>query len=187
MIESDVLITEEEIFEVVDADDRVIGQALRSECHGNPNLIHRVAHILVFNGRRQVLLQKRSMSKDIQPGRWDTSVGGHLMPGEGYQEAAVREAQEELGLTDIDLEFLYHSKIRNTIESENSATFRAFSEGPFEHNGLEIDELMFWEPHEILNQIGQGIFTPNFEEEWKLYLQWQDALVVGGTSPPFGP
>ncbi|MBN2429794.1 MAG: NUDIX domain-containing protein [Deltaproteobacteria bacterium] len=166
------MITEEEIFEIVDGDDRVIGQALRSECHGNPGLIHRVAHILVFNGSQQVLLQKRSMAKDIQPGRWDTSVGGHLMPGEGYLAAAVREAQEEVGLNDIDLEFLYYSQIRNNIESENIATFRAFSEGPFEFNCSEIDELRFWEPHEVLNKIGQGVFTPNFEEEWKLYLQW---------------
>ena len=80
-----------ELFEIVDDNDLVIGTAPRRECHGNPALVHRAAHVLVFNRAGQLLLQKRSASKDIQPGKWDTSVGGHLDPGENYLTAAVRE------------------------------------------------------------------------------------------------
>jgi len=163
---------EEEIFEIVDEDDMVIGQAFRSQCHGNPGLIHRVAHVLVFNCRGEILLQKRSMSKDIQPGRWDTSVGGHLMPGEDYLDAARRESFEELGLVNPELTFLYYSKIRNAIESENVATFRTVSDGPFEFDRSEIDGLKFWRPKDILNQCGKDVFTPNFEEEWQSYRRW---------------
>lgn len=171
-IGSNALASEDEIFDIVDTEDRVIGQAFRSQCHGNPGLVHRVAHVLVFNRRQQILLQKRSMVKDVQPGRWDTSVGGHLLPGENYLEAALREAQEELGLVDLDLIFLYNSKIRNEIESENVATFCAFCEGPFAYDPYEIDDLRFWEPDEVFETLGKGVFTPNFEEEWRLYLQW---------------
>jgi isopentenyldiphosphate isomerase len=85
----------------VDEQDQVIGQAPRSECHGNPALVHRVAHVLVFDRSDRLLLQKRSMTKDIQPGRWDTSVGGHLDPGESYLEAACREMREELGVEGV--------------------------------------------------------------------------------------
>lgn len=162
----------EEIFEIVDENDRVIGKALRSECHGNPALIHRVAHVLVFNSRREVLLQKRSCYKDIQPGRWDTSVGGHLMPGESYWEAARRESFEEIGLVDPELKFLYFSGIRNSIESENVGTFYTIFDGPFEFNPKEIDELKFWDASQIQSQIGKEVFTPNFEEEWKYFQSW---------------
>jgi len=165
----------EEVFEVVDEDDRIVGQAYRSQCHGNPDLIHRVAHVLVFNSRGEVLLQKRSMSKDIQPGRWDTSVGGHLMPGEDYLEAARREAREELGLENPELTFLYYSKIRNSVESENVATFCTVADGPFDFDRSEIEALRFWWSEDILNQTGKGVFTPNFEEEWRSYRQWIEA------------
>jgi isopentenyldiphosphate isomerase len=111
-----------EIFDIVDENDRAIGQAPRAECHGNPALVHRVAHVLVFDRHDRLLLQKRAMTKDIQPGRWDTSVGGHLDPGESYLEAASREMHEELGIEGVPLTWLYTSKIRNEIESENVST-----------------------------------------------------------------
>ena len=79
-----------EIFDIFDENDQLIGQAARSECHGNPALIHRVAHVLVFNSQGALILQKRSPHKDIQPGKWDTSVGGHLLPGESYEAGAYR-------------------------------------------------------------------------------------------------
>ena len=97
----------EEIFWVVDEADKVIGTATRRECHGNPRLIHRVAHVLVFTSSGDLWLQKRSLAKDIQPGKWDTSVGGHLKPGEDYQAAAYRELAEELGICGVELTFLY--------------------------------------------------------------------------------
>ena len=85
----------DEIVDLVDENDRVIGRALRSECHGDPDLIHRVVHIMVFNNGGNLLLQRRGLNKRIQPGKWDTSVGGHLSQGEAYRVAAAREMEEE--------------------------------------------------------------------------------------------
>jgi isopentenyl-diphosphate delta-isomerase type 1 len=159
-----------EWLEIVDENDRVIGRALRSECHGNPTLVHRVAHVLVFNGLGHLLLQKRSSSKDVQPGRWDTSVGGHLDPGETYFEAARREMEEELGIEVENPVFLHAYKMRNDFESENVATFLARHDGPIRFNPEEIDQVRFFSPQEIDEMLGTGLFTPNFEEEWQRYL-----------------
>lgn len=155
-----------EYFEIVDEDDRVIGKALRSECHGNPSLVHRVAHVLVFDRQGRLLLQKRSMSKDVQPGKWDTSVGGHLDPGETYEEAARREMFEELGVADLPLTLLHAYPMRNDFESENVVTFTACCDGPFSFSLSEIDEVKFWTAPEIDEALSRGILTPNFEDEW---------------------
>ncbi len=167
-----------EFFDIVDDNDRVIGTAPRRECHGNPALVHRAAHVLVFNRAGQLLLQKRSPDKDIQPDKWDTSVGGHLDPGESYLEAAVREMHEELGLSGLPLTFLYHSKIRNEIESENIATYLTSHEGPFVYNRREIVEVRFWGPEEIDQGMGTGVFTPNFEEEWRMFKEFRRRYVT---------
>lgn len=158
-----------ELFDIVDDDDRVIGTAPRSACHGNPALVHRAVHVLVVNGAGDLLLQKRSAHKDIQPGKWDTSVGGHLAPGESYRAAAVREMGEELGLTGLPLTFLYRSKIRNAVESENIATFLTRHDGPVDAEPGEIDAVRWWPAGEIDAALGSGVFTPNFEEEWAHY------------------
>lgn len=169
-----------EIFDIVDEEDRVIGQAPRSRCHGDPSLIHRVAHVLVFDGADRLLLQKRAMTKDIQPGRWDTSVGGHLDPGESYLSAARREMEEELGIHDVSLTFLYHSRIRNEIESENVATYLVHYDGDVHFCREEIEAVRFWSMVEIEASLGSGVFTPNFEEEWSLYKGWSRSGLATG-------
>ena len=158
-----------ELFDIVDDDDRVIGTAARSACHGNPALVHRAVHVLVINAAGELLLQKRSAHKDIQPGKWDTSVGGHLEPGESYFAAALREMHEELGLCGLPLTFLYRSQIRNEVESENIATYLTRWDGPVEWAAHEIDEVRYWPAGEIEAALGQGVCTPNFEEEWAMY------------------
>ena len=92
----------DELFDVVDEQDRVLRQATRAEVH-EQGLIHRAVHILVFNKNRDCLLQKRSMLKDRHPGVWDSSAAGHLDAGEDYETAARRELAEELGITDAPL------------------------------------------------------------------------------------
>lgn len=154
---------------VSDDDSTVIGPVPRRLVHGNPGLVHRSVHVLVI-GSRGLLLQKRSLSKDTQPGKWDTSVGGHVGYGQGYEEAARREAAEELGIEPGDLEFLYPSRIRNAIESENIHTYLHLSEGPFRAEPGEIDELRFWTREEISRSLGTGVFTSNFEEEFACFL-----------------
>lgn len=156
-----------EWFEIVDEDNRIIGMASRAQVHGNPALIHRTAHIVIFNQAGNILLQKRSQNKDIQPGKWDTAVGGHLMPGESFEDAARRETGEELGIKTekLPLIYLFDLKIRNDIESENVRVFGALHNGPFQPPPEEIDELKFWSKREIKQKRGSGCFTPNLEVE----------------------
>ncbi|HLP40100.1 MAG TPA: NUDIX domain-containing protein [Fibrobacteria bacterium] len=154
---------------LVTDDDRVLGPVRRSRVHGNPGLVHRSVHVLVVGGGR-LLLQKRSLRKDTQPGKWDTSVGGHVGFGQSYEEAARREALEELGLELGALEYLHASRIRNAVESENIHTYLCHSEGPFRPEPGEIDEIRFWSRAEIEASLGMGVFTPNFEEEFAKFL-----------------
>ena len=161
MINSEEL---EEIFDLVDEEDKVIGKASRGDVHGNPSLIHRVAHVLVFNSRGELFLQKRSMTKDVQPGKWDTSVGGHVDAGESYEKAAVREMREELGIQSVQVEFLYTYMHRNAYESEYVQTYRCTWDGGITVHSEEIDEGRFWSLEEISNN-DLSVFTPNFMDE----------------------
>lgn len=168
----------DEMLTLVTDDDRVIGPVPRRLAHGDPTLVHRSVHVLVI-GRGGLLLQKRSLSKDTQPGKWDTSVGGHVGYGQTYEEAARREAAEELGLSLDGLEFLYPSRIRNAVESENIRTYLHLSDGPFRPEPGEIDAIRFWSRSEIDAALGTGIFTPNFEEEYAQFLASPRAGLLG--------
>jgi isopentenyldiphosphate isomerase len=154
----------EEIFELVDEEGQVIGTAPRSECHRRPDLIHRSVHVFVVNGRGEIYLQLRSRSKDIQPGRWDTSVGGHLAPGEGYREAAAREMDEELALAG-SLRFLHRYLWRTDRESELVETyFHVTDELPAPDPG-EIEEGRFFSPSQLESLLEGDDVTPNLREE----------------------
>lgn len=171
----DGLITvKDEYFEVVDNEGKIIDLALRSECHRNPSLIHRVSHVLIFNRKDLLLLQKRVMTKDIQPGKWDTSVGGHLAVGENFEEAAYREMKEELGIQNIRLLYLYQYMWRSKIETEMVCSFLGFFNGTIEYNPEEIVEVYFWKIYDLLKRINEDIFTPNLKEELFRYLRWKN-------------
>ena len=162
-----------EIFEIVDKEARVIGHARRCEAHGNPALMHRVVHCLVFNSQGELYLQKRSENKDIQPGKWDTSVGGHMKPGESALEAVRRETGEELSIKKDDFIFLYRYILSNEIETELVDTYQLVYDGPVHPDPSEISEGRFWRKEEVESALKSGIFTPNFEDEWNHYRQME--------------
>ena len=162
----------EEVFDIVDADDNVIGTATRNEVHGNPSLFHRVSHVMVFNFNGELFLQKRGLDKDVQPGKWDTSVGGHVDSGETYEVAAIREMEEELGVRDLDITFLYKYKHSNDYETEYVSTFSTVWDGEIVTNSDEIIKGRFWKLDEIESKVSKGIFTPNFLDELRRYKQY---------------
>jgi isopentenyl-diphosphate delta-isomerase type 1 len=155
-----------EWFDLVDEEGNRIGKALRSDCHGNPDLLHQAVHVFVVNREGQVFLQKRSLQKDIQPGKWDTSVGGHVDAGEDAADAAKRELREELGVQDGEPGYAYRYLWRSPVESELIRSYVLQHEGPFVLQAEEIDEGRFWSVDEIDQTLGTETFTPNFEQEW---------------------
>lgn len=166
-----------EIFDIVNEQGEVIGQALREQCHGNPALLHQTVHVLVVDRDENIWLQKRAVTKDIQPGKWDTSVGGHIHTGESVLSAAIRETQEEIGISvpRESFTFCYRYIMRNKIESELVTTFyfRFDDRYVISYDTTEISDGRFFNPHEINQNLGKDIFTPNFEEEWNRYLEWK--------------
>lgn len=154
-----------ELFPLVDETGNVIGSATRGHCHDGSKLLHPVVHLHVFDRQGRLYLQKRPEWKDIQPGKWDTAVGGHIDYGEDIDTALRREASEELGLTDINPVFLTRYVFESARERELINAFKTIVEtAPVPSD--ELDGGRFWTRTEILDSIGHGVFTPNFENEY---------------------
>jgi isopentenyldiphosphate isomerase len=128
----------DEIFDLVDLDDRVIGRVRRGDAHRDPSLIHRSIQVMVFDSHRRVLLQRRSQTKDLYPGYYCASASGHVALGEDYAETAMRETEEELGCR-VMLAYVGKELVRSVYETEMTALFLGRSDGPFTFNPVETD------------------------------------------------
>jgi isopentenyldiphosphate isomerase len=131
-----------------------------------------VVHVLVFNRQGRLLLQKRSLSKLVAPGKWDTSVGGHVDFGEAIEDAVYREIEEELGIRPQSLQVIYEYIHKNNLESEHVSTYKCVHDGDVSYNSQEIDAVKYWEMSRINACLGTGIFSDNFEDEFKRYCVW---------------
>jgi isopentenyl-diphosphate delta-isomerase type 1 len=156
----------DELFPLVDESGQVIGKATRSQCHSGSKILHPVIHLHIFNSKGELLLQKRSTTKDIQPGKWDTSVGGHVDFGENIETALRREVREELGINDFVPEFLRSYVFESEIEKELVYSYKTVYEGPVAFDTTEIDAIRFWSINDIEQNLQQSVFTPNFEDEF---------------------
>ena len=160
---------QEERFPIVDEDGHVVGVATRGECHSGSKLLHPVVHLHVFNSRGEVYLQKRPEWKDIQPGKWDTSVGGHIDYGETPEQALIREVREELGITDFTPERVGKYVFESRRERELVYVHRTIYDGRIKPSTEELDGGRFWTLDEIRQSLGQNLLTPNFESEFSRF------------------
>ena len=128
----------EEIVEIVDRDNRVIGAVTRRIMR-QQKLIHRASSILVFNSTGELFLQKRTQSKDIYPGYWDLAAGGVVLAGESYEEAAHRELREELGLVNVKLRLQFDQYFEDADNKVWGRIYSCTSNGPFTLQAEEID------------------------------------------------
>lgn len=140
----------EEIFDVVDDRDQVVGHQPRGVVH-RLGLKHRAVHVLVFSRRGDLFLQKRSMLKDCFPGTWDSSASGHLDQGEDYDACALREIREEIGLTlpATALQRLFKVDACPETGQEFVWAYRGESEGPFVLQPSEIDRGEWFHPDAV--------------------------------------
>ncbi|MGP0564858.1 MULTISPECIES: NUDIX hydrolase [unclassified Nitrospina] len=160
-----------EIFDVVDSEDRVIGRATRREVHSR-GLLHRSVHILVFNETGELFLQKRAMSKDENPGYWDTSAAGHVSAGDDYWATAHRELDEELGIRETLKPFLRIQACPETFW-EHVECYTCITRQRIRINPHEIEEGRYWSIQEIQKalQTGRPAFTSSFKLLFGKYLE----------------
>jgi len=158
----------EEWLPLVDDEGKITGKATRSSVHGNPGMLHPVVHLHVVNRKGEVYLQKRPANKDIQPGKWDTSVGGHVALGETIEQALHRETREELGLDSFISNPLAQYRWDSPVESELVFSFIAVIDHPINYNPEELADGRFWKLNDIDQLVGKNILTPNFEYEYNI-------------------
>ena len=163
----------EEIFDVVNDRDEVIGRETRGEVH-RAGLKHRAVHVFVFNSRGEVFLQKRSMTKDSSPGLWDSSASGHLDCGEDYDACALRELREEIGL-DLGAcpQRLFKTGACSDTGQEFVWLYQCQSQGPFTLHPEEIERGDWFAPEEVARWLGERPqdFAPAFVRLWKEYVK----------------
>ncbi len=151
----DTLDNPNELFDLVDRDDLVIGQVRRGDAHRNPALIHRSVQVMIFDSAGRVLLQRRSQAKDLFPGYYCASASGHVASGEDYPETAIREVEEELGVT-LLLAYAGKELVRSHAETEMTALFLGRSDGPFTFHPTETAGGDFFTPAVLERAVSDG-------------------------------
>lgn len=155
-----------ELFPIVDDEGHTLGSITRGEAHNGSRTLHPVVHLHLFNSAGELFLQRRPAWKDIQPGKWDTACGGHVAFGETPEEALRREVREELGVSDFTPVALGHYIFDSQRERELVYVNSTVYDGPVNPSAEELDGGRFWSRADILNAMGKGILTPNFEQEY---------------------
>ena len=144
-------------FDIVDKKDNVIGQVEYDEIY-QENHIHRIVHVMVFDSEERMALQLRSKDKDFCPEHWSTAVAGYVQSGENFKEAATREMEDRLGISE-DIDFLdknFYQNCPHDGPSKFLGVFKAEYEGEFDQNLSEMEKVEYFTLDEIENMVNNG-------------------------------
>ncbi|MBN2813052.1 MAG: NUDIX domain-containing protein [Bacteroidales bacterium] len=166
----------EEWLPLVNEEGEIIGKAPRSHCHANKNYLHPVVHLHVINKKGEIFLQKRPENKVVQPGKWDTAVGGHVAFGESVDTSLEREALEEIGISNFKATLIARYIWESDIERELVYCFLTRYDGTLKTDKHELADGRYWSRSEIQQHLNKEVFTPNFEEE---YRKWVENTSIG--------
>ncbi len=162
---------DEEWLDLVTPEGKITGKAPRSLCHQGPGKLHPVVHLHVIDNKNRIFLQKRPDFKLVQPGKWDSAVGGHVASGEPLEQALARETVEEIGLEKFKPEFICSYVWETEIESELVFMFWCREQGGnISINREEVADGRFWKIKKIRENLGKEVFTPNFEKEFQILI-----------------
>ncbi len=156
----------DELIPLVEPTGLVYGMAPRAWVHGGEKPLHPVVHLHIIDRQANIYLQKRSMTKDLLPGYWDTAVGGHVAYGETALEAIYRETQEELGLTAINPVLIENYIWESATEREMVFVFAFVGHPEIHPDGEEVTQGQWIPTSEIESHFGKNRITPNFEQEY---------------------
>lgn len=157
-----------EFFPIVEPNGLVVARAAREYCHSGAKPLHPVVHLHIIDRFSRIYMQKRPLSKKIQPGKWDTAVGGHVSYGEHLLEALYRESSEELGFSEFNPIHIVTYEFESEVEKELINVYAAVGHYELTPDPEELDGGKWWELADIDEGIGKGIFTPNFESEFQM-------------------
>lgn len=166
----------QEIFDVVDENDNVIGTMTRKESKTNGKK-YRIVRVMVSDGQGNFLLQKRVSTKDTYPNCWDNSAAGHVDAGETYDDAAHRELTEEIGLKDVDLKevlYYYSETVSPAGYTLNRFTRLYIATVPrdthFSLQESEVSEVKWVTPEEIGELVREdGVVTDGLKQVYERY------------------
>ena len=158
---------------IVDADNNEIGSAPRHVMRSK-GLPHRATYILVFNGRGELFVQKRTITKDIYPGFYDIAAGGVVLAGESYNESAERELAEELGIRDTPLTPHFTFKHQDDNNTVWGTVYTCVYDGKLTLQKEEVESGFFADPSEILAHSEREPFTPDGLYVLKHFLKLAD-------------
>lgn len=161
----------EEWLPLVNEKGEVIGKAPRNLCHTNKRYLHPVVHLHVINKNGEIFLQKRPENKVVQPGKWDTAVGGHVAYGESLNTSLKREALEEIGISHFKATLVARYIWESEIERELVYCYIAQYDGNLKTDPYELAGGRFWSRSEIQQHLNKEVFTPNFEEEYRKWVE----------------
>lgn len=138
---------QDEILIVVDENDEIIDYLPRKQVH-EQRLLHRTISISVYNDQNEILLQKRSTKKDNNPSMLANAAGGHVTKDTSYEQTAVAEIEEELGITP-DLILIKKMILNDPAHTTMTSLYKASSNGPFNINLEEVDEIKFYSKEKL--------------------------------------